>query len=254
MKTKLFVTGFILLLLTASCGNKASKENTINISGAFALYPLVVKWSEVYKAENPEVRFNISAGGAGKGMSDALAQTVDLGLFSREISEEEFSRGAYHIGLCKDAVLSTISEDNPYLKLLKERGLTRDEFKAIFIDGSITNWSELDGIESDHPIEIYTRSDACGAAGTWAKYLGGTQEDLKGIGIHGDPALAAAVANDKYGIGFNNTIYIYDIKTNKKQNGMEIIPLDLNNNGQIDHDEKFYDDFVQILSANAEDK
>ncbi len=254
MKMKFFVTGLILLLLAASCGNKTSKEETINISGAFALYPLVVKWSEVYKAEHPEVSFNISAGGAGKGMSDALAQTVDLGLFSREISEEEFSRGAYHIGLCKDAVLPTISASNPYLAILKVRGLTQDEFKAIFIDGSITAWGELEGIESDDPIEIYTRSDACGAAGTWAKYLGGTQEDLKGTGIHGDPALAAAVAKDKYGLGFNNTIYIYDINTNKKQDGMEIIPLDLNNNGQIDSDEYFYDNFEQILSAIAKDK
>ncbi|MGC9330403.1 MAG: PstS family phosphate ABC transporter substrate-binding protein [Bacteroidales bacterium] len=254
MKTKLLVTSLILLLLTASCGNKSSKEDTINISGAFALYPLVVNWSEVYKAGHPEVSFNISAGGAGKGMSDALAQTIDLGMFSREISEEEFSRGVYHIGLCKDAVLPTISEENPYLKVLKERGLTRDEFKAIFIDGTITNWSDLEGITSDHPIEIYTRSDACGAAGTWAKYLGGTQEDLKGTGIHGDPALAAAVAKDEYGIGFNNTIYIYDIKSNKKQAGMEVIPIDLNNNGQIDPDENFYGDFTMILSAIAKEK
>jgi len=101
-KTALY--SLTLLLLLSACVSKKEKENTLSFSGAFALYPLVIKWAEVYKEKNPEVRFNISAGGAGKGMADALAGTVDLGMFSREITQAEKDKGVWWVGLCKDAV------------------------------------------------------------------------------------------------------------------------------------------------------
>lgn len=251
MKKTSIISLVLCALLLSSCASKSSKENTISISGAFALYPLVVQWSEAYKAEHPNVRFNISGGGAGKGMADALAGAVDLGMFSREIAQEEKDKGVWWIGLTIDAVVPTISNQNPYLTQLKERGLTRDEFKAIFIDQSITNWSELFLQEEESTIVVYTRSDACGAAGTWAKYLGGKQENLTGIGIYGDPGLAEAVSKDELGVAFNNTIFAYDIKTGNKRAGIEVIPIDINKNGKIDPEENFYDSFDQLLQAIA---
>jgi phosphate transport system substrate-binding protein len=236
-------------LVLFSCVSKEKKDKTINISGAFALYPMVVKWSEEYAKENPDVRFNISAGGAGKGMTDALSGTVDLGMFSREISQEEIDQGVWWVGLCKDAVLPTISANNPFLDTVIKRGLSREEFKSIFIDGTITNWSQLFGNDFDMEIVVFTRADACGAAGTWALYLDGEQEDLLGNGINGDPGLAEAVEKEPAGIGFNNTAYVYDIKTGEKYPGIEVIPIDLNANGKIDPNEYFYDDFSEVLQA-----
>jgi len=60
-------------------------KGTINISGAFALYPITVKWAQEFKKTHPNVTFNISAGGAGKGITDALSGLVDIGLASRDI-------------------------------------------------------------------------------------------------------------------------------------------------------------------------
>lgn len=239
------------LLIITSCTSARRKEQTVSISGAFALYPLTVQWAEAYKTEHPEIRFNISAGGAGKGMTDALSGTVDLGMFSREITPEEIDQGVWWIGLTIDAVLPTISYKNPLLGLLKTRGLSREEFKAIFIEGSINDWGELLNTNTNLPIMVYTRSDACGAAGTWAKYLGARQENLSGIGIYGDPGLAEAVSHDPTGIGFNNTIFVYDIKTGQKRPGLEVIPIDLNANGKIDPLEDFYGCFDDMLAAIA---
>jgi phosphate transport system substrate-binding protein len=251
MKRKNLIYLFVGILMMTSCMSKKQKETTLNFSGAFALYPVAIKWSEEYKKKHEDVRFNISAGGAGKGMADALAGTVDLGMFSREIVQEEKNKGVWWIGLCKDAVLPTISADNPYLQILKKRGLTQKEFTEIFINSSITDWGEILNIEKSKMIRVYSRADACGAAGTWAKYLGAKQEDLNGIGIHGDPGLAEAVSKDLSGIAFNNTIFIYDIETGKKRQGIEVIPIDLNGNGKIDSEENFYDNFDEILNAIA---
>ncbi len=251
MKNFNIIILLVLAILFSSCASKAKKDNTITISGAFALYPLVIKWSEEYKKENPDVRFNITGGGAGKGLADALAGVVDLGMFSREITQVEKERGTWWVGLTIDAVIPSISNQNPYLQTIKERGLTRDEFRAIFIDGTIKNWGELLYNEPQSNIEVYTRSDACGAAETWAKYLGGSQEDLLGVGIFGDPGLAEAVIKAPLSIGFNNTIYVYDINTGYKRPGVEVVPIDINNNGVIDADENFYDSFSGVLEAIA---
>ncbi len=241
----------VTFLIFSGCASNKKKENTISISGAFALYPLVVQWGEEYKKEHPDVRFNISGGGAGKGMADALAGAVDLGMFSRAIAPEEKAKGVWWVGLTIDAVVPTISAQNPYLDVLKKRGLTQEEFSKIFIEKSITDWGEFLNVEEKNNLEVYTRSDACGAAGTWASYLGGKQEDLTGIGIYGDPGLAEAVAKDPVGLGFNNTIFAYDIKTGKKQPGVEVVPIDINNNGTIDPEEDFYESFDEILQAIA---
>nr|WP_319573425.1 PstS family phosphate ABC transporter substrate-binding protein [uncultured Draconibacterium sp.] len=250
-RISIILSALIALILISSCASKSSKENTISISGAFAIYPLVVKWSEEYQKEHPEVRFNISGGGAGKGMADALAGAVDLGMFSREIAQEEKDKGVWWIGLTIDAVVPTISSKNPFLDSLKARGLSRDEFKAIFIDNTITSWNVFFQNDNGNEITVYTRSDACGAAGTWAKYLDGKQENLKGVGIYGDPGLAEAVSKDPLGIAFNNTIFAYDIKTGAKREGVDVIPIDINSNGRIDPNENFYNSFDNILQAIA---
>jgi phosphate transport system substrate-binding protein len=249
MKTRITILILTLMVIVSGCVSKKRAEETINISGAWALYPMVVKWSEEYKKEHPEIRFNISAGGAGKGMADALAGTVDLGMFSRGISQEEKDKGVWWVSLTIDAVLPSISANNPFLEKIKIHGLTREEFTGIFVDGSIKKWDEVLTSSDKGDIMVYTRSDACGAAETWAAFLGGKQENLDGIGIYGDPGLAEAVSKDPNGIGFNNTNYMYDIKTGKKRPGMEVIPIDINGNGVIDYGESFYDSLNDLLKA-----
>ena len=91
-----------LSLNISSCGHRsqAVTENTgelngnISISGAFALYPLAVKWAEEFQQLHPGVHIDLSAGGAGKGMTDVLADVVDLGMVSREVYPPELEKGA----------------------------------------------------------------------------------------------------------------------------------------------------------------
>jgi phosphate transport system substrate-binding protein len=259
----LFFFIFILNLLffVPSCHKSNEKNEKINssdelkggisISGAFALYPLTIRWAEEFKKQYPGVRIDISAGGAGKGLTDALTGAVDLGMFSREIMPAEMEKGIWWVAVTKDAVLPTISIRNPVINLLKKRGLTRQNFIDIFIERTLTKWGTATNAAISDKINVYTRSDACGAAGTWAQYLGKLQENLNGVGVYGDPGLADAVKNDPFGIGFNNTIYIYDQTTKKKYEGLDVIPIDINENGQIDEEENFYDSMDEIMNAIA---
>lgn len=243
----------IAYLFISGCGTRRESsgelKGTISISGAFALYPMTVKWAEEFRKEYPDIRIDISAGGAGKGMTDVLSGMVDLAMFSRDISQPEIDNGAFGIAVAKDAVLPTISAMNPYLSEIKKKGFTRQMLIDLFIHAKYKYWGEILGNKSMNKVNIFTRSDACGAGEMWGKYLGHDQETLKGIGVFGDPGMADAVKQDKFSIGYNNTIFAYDIHTLGKYQGLEIIPLDLNENGKIDPEENFYDSLPAIMEA-----
>ena len=218
-------------------------QGKITMSGAFALYPLAVKWGEEFKKLHPGVSFDIQGGGAGKGMTDALSGTVNLGMVSREITKEETAKGAVGYAVAKDAVVATVSAQNPYLATIQQTGITKQQFYDLWMGRAITTWGELLHNGTKDKIRVYTRSDAAGAADAWAKFIGGMskkQDDLEGIGVFGDPGIASAVAGDKFSIGYNNTGYAYDFKTKKPNEGVAIVPIDLNGNGKLDPEENFY--------------
>ena len=244
-RTAIFIL-VLLLLLASDCG---SGREGISISGAFALYPMTVKWAEEFKKTHPDVQIDISAGGAGKGMADALSEMVDLGMFSREVSPEEMEQGAWYIALTKDAVLPTINASNPLLDELLERGITKEDLYSLFVSGEITTWNELLDRTPGREITLFTRSDACGAAAMWGAYLGVNQEDLVGLGVFGDPGVADAVKNDRLGFGYNNVAYIYDISSRKKYKNLEVLPIDLDGNGRITPEEDFYETLDSVMEA-----
>lgn len=252
-----FFLPLAVLFYAVSAPTSFSQEKPsgqISISGAFALYPMVVRWADEYKKINPDVRFDISAGGAGKGISDALNGMVEIGMVSREIYPEEMKKGAFPIAVTKDAVVATISEKNPSLNTIMTTGLKKEAGNNIWITGKCKTWTQAFGGKSTTPIHIYTRSDACGAAEMWAKFFGKKQEDLLGVGVFGDPGLAQAVKRDPLGIGFNNIGYAYDATTKQQIKGLRVVPIDLNNNGKVDSDENFYSSMNDIIAAIASGK
>ena len=219
-------------------------QGTIRVSGAWALYPMMVKWGEEFKKIHPNIRVDISAGGAGKGAADALSGLVDLGMVSREISPEEIRQGAAFVPVVKDAVFPMMNDANPALqKGLSQKGIKKQNFIDLWINGKEMTWNELAQADpktkdARYKVNVYTRSDSCGAAETWAQYLGKKkQEDLQGIGVYGDPGLAEAVRKDSLGIGFNNLNYAFDFKTGLPPKGLRVVPVDLNENGKIDPEE-----------------
>ncbi|MFH1612223.1 MAG: PstS family phosphate ABC transporter substrate-binding protein [bacterium] len=232
--------------------NSQVEKNTVVISGAWALYPMVIRWAEEFKKNHPKIKFDISSGGAGKGMSDALANVVDIGMVSRKVLLEEIDKRAYAIAVTKDAVVPTINADNPYLNAILEGGIKKQTFIDIWITGKITSWQKLlpeINIARNNDIHIYTRSDDCGAAETWAEYLSFSQKDLRGTGVYGDPGVAEIIKKDPLGIGFNNINYAYDSKTKMQVKGLRVIPIDLNDNGKIDPEENFYNHQNNLIKA-----
>lgn len=255
----LAVLGLILGLVGLQCvgcisagrsGDSSELRGTITISGAWALYPMVIRWAEEFHSLHPAVEFDISAGGAGKGMADVLVGAVDIGMVSREIYPEEAEQGAFWVSVTKDAVVATMNAQNPYLEDVRARGLTQETLRAVWTERIMT-WGEIIARpQIQEQVHVYTRSDSCGAAETWAAFLGEMhQEDLRGIAVYGDPGLAEAVRQDVLSIGYNNLNFAYDGGSGLPIAGLAIVPLDLNGNGILDANESFYASRAELLTA-----
>jgi phosphate transport system substrate-binding protein len=256
MKKKIvaFIAIMVVAISIGAYQYLAAQEitGTIKVSGAFALYPMMVKWAEEFQKIHPKIKIDVSAGGAGKGMTDVLGGLVDIAMVSRDISSTEINQGAIGIAVVRDAVVPAVNKNNPVLNDILRKGITKQTFMNIWVFGNVTTWGEVVGRpDVTARINVYTRSDSCGAAETWGKYLGVKQEGLLGIGIYGDPGIADAVVKDNLGIGYNNLNYAYDNSTGNPIEGLAMTPIDLNGNGQIDGNENFYGIKVQFLEAIA---
>lgn len=254
LKQRLFFSLlFIMVFVIYLCN--CNRTETIKISGAWALYPMMCVWADEYQQDH-EVKIEVSGGGAGKGISDVLNEQVDIAMVSRPIRQEELGQGAFYLSVTKDAVIATVNANNPILAELQTRGLAREELEAIFLK-KITHWGELVGKDlADDEIVVYGRADASGAAKVWASFLGNhTQAELQGkadANFSGDQALCSGVKGDKNAIGFNNLNYAYDIESGGFSEDIRPAPIDLNGNTILDPGENFYSSREKLVTKVSE--
>lgn len=231
-----------ILIMTGAFAIAEEKElsGTITLSGAWAMYPTAVAWAEAFQKAHPKVKVDVSAGGAGKGASDAISGLVDIGMVSRDPDPSEIKRGITAVYILHDAVFPVVSAQNPVLKEISERGISREAWGWIYISGIAASWDDIAGTKTGKQLHVYTRSDSCGAAASWAAFMGKKQEDLKGVGVYGDPGLLETAKRDPLGVGYNNFSYIFT-RDGRIVDGARIVPIDANNNGKADPDEVFVD-------------
>jgi len=234
----LMVVNFLLIAGPGAAREDAKElEGTITLSGAWAIYPTAVSWSEAFQKIHPKVRIDVSAGGAGKGAADAIGGLVDIGMVSREPDPSEVKQGITPVYILHDAVFPVVSEANPALTYILKRGVKRETLAGIYIGGNVTRWDEAIGHDiGNKAIHTYTRSDSCGAAASWAAFFNKKQDDLKGVGVYGDPGLLETVKIDPLGIGYNNFSYVFT-RDGSLVKGARLVPIDSNGNGIADPDE-----------------
>lgn len=121
--------------------------------------------------QNPDVTVNYSGTGSGTGIQAAIDGTVDLGLASRALKDEEKSNGAVENIVALDGVAVVVNPENGVTDL------TVEQIAQIFT-GEITNWSELGG--NDEEILIISREAGSGTRSAFEEICGLLGEDEEG--------------------------------------------------------------------------
>jgi phosphate transport system substrate-binding protein len=217
-----------------STGTNSEVSGTFNISGAFALYPLVQKWSNDFMKLHPGVKTNLSIVGTGEGLEDLRSKKSQLSMISRPLSDTELGEGIWTVPVAKDGVAPIVNKKNPYLVKILSQGLSPDKLLKVFTSDKPLTWGELLDATSKEKVPVYIRKDESGASDVFAAFLNKESSDLKGTGVTGDIEMIKSIQNNPLAIGFCNFSYAFDLSTGNQVENIQIIPVDLNYNKKID--------------------
>jgi len=220
------------------------KQKFVVITGVRFAYPLIQKWIDDYNKENPEVQIIIeSRGTADPAKYDILVEAYD--------KDNELLKSREYVHIARYAVLPVANSTSEFAKTYSSKGLNKQLINQLFFHDIYADKDKEQEIKS--PYTIYTRLQKAGAPITFARYFGHEHKDIVGKAIAGsDEHLLKAILRDSTGVSYLPLTLIYDRTTHKPVQGLAVLPVDLNGNGKVNDDEKFYDELPNVIQRLEE--
>ena len=90
----------------------AEVSGTVNTDGSTSMADVMAAFQETFGDLYPDVTVNYSGTGSGSGITNALAGTVDIGLSSRALTDDEKAEGAVENIVALDGVAIVVNPEN----------------------------------------------------------------------------------------------------------------------------------------------
>ena len=211
-KIKIIISLFFMtMILLVGCRRKEENNNSnvttplgsVTVSGSTSVGPLMEKEAERFKEKNSGTNVEINQIGSSAGIKDAINGTVEIGMSSRDLKDEEIAEGLVEVEIAFDGMAVITSKNNNI------NSLTLGQIKDIYT-GKITNWKEVRG--NDSQIVVVSREDGSGTRDAFQEIVGYTSEELFKEAIIGDGSgnIKTTVAGNDHAIGFISFEYIDD--------------------------------------------
>lgn len=127
--------GYIKIDRSAAAYASNNASGKVVVSGSSSVTPVMEKLAEAYQKANTNVTVDVQQSDSSTGIKDAINGTSDIGMASRDISDDELSQGIKSVTIAQDAIAVIVNKDNAV------DDITMDEIKAIYT-GSKTTWSD----------------------------------------------------------------------------------------------------------------
>ena len=127
--------GYIKIDKSAAAYASNNASGKVVVSGSSSVTPVMEKLAESYQKVNTNVTVDVQQSDSSTGIKDAINGTSDIGMASRDISDDELSQGIKSVTIAQDAIAVIVNKDNAV------EDITMDEIKAIYT-GSKTTWSD----------------------------------------------------------------------------------------------------------------
>lgn len=127
--------GYIKIDKSAAAYASNNASGKVVVSGSSSVTPVMEKLAEAYQKANTNVTVDVQQSDSSTGIKDAINGTSDIGMASRDISDDELSQGIKSVTIAQDAIAVIVNKDNAV------EDITMDEIKSIYT-GSKTTWSD----------------------------------------------------------------------------------------------------------------
>lgn len=229
----------------AATGGQTNKQTkVVFITGTRFCYPLIQKWIDDYYKVNPQVQVLIeSRGTTDPAQYDILAEAYE--------QDDEIKKNREYLYVARYAILPVANSKSEFARIYTEKGINQDLINQLFFHDIYADKKKEQDIKV--PYTIYTRLQKAGAPIVFTKYFGYQQKDIRGKAIAGsDEHLLKAILRDSTGISYLPLTLIYNHTSRKPVPGLTVLPVDLNGNGRVNAEEKFYDDLNLVIQRLEE--
>ena len=191
------VFSLVLALVLPGCNGpfkngQGDKKQTITVAGSTSVMPFTEKLAEHFMVDHPRFVVDVQGGGSTAGIQACMNKTVNIGMSSRQLKEDEMV--LKEIVICYDGISIVVHPSNPIT------GLTLKQVADIYA-GKITKWSQLGWV--DRQIDIITREEGSGTRGSFEDLVMKGQEIDDGIMVQdSNGSVKEIVATDPYALGY----------------------------------------------------
>ena len=188
---------------SAAAGDLSSLSGKIATGGSTSMNSVIEALTEGFAEVAPNVTISYDPTGSGAGITGAVEQTLDIGLASRGLHDDETGVTATTVAL--DGIAMVVNNENPV------SDLSIEQLAQIF-KKEITNWADVGG--EDGEIVVIGREAGSGTRDGFESIVGVEDACVYDQELTATGAVISAVASNKLAIGYASLSAVGDtVKT-----------------------------------------
>lgn len=212
-----------------------NEANRITVTASPEIEALVGMWAAGFESSNPGMKVTLTA-------AEAATAGADIHFIAGNSLQESGYASAFRMVVGRDVVVPVMSDKNPFLEEIFNRGLSQQEFAALLSSEDIYTWGKILGNNSSERVNALILGNST-VQSSVARFVSLDQSLVRGSFISSPSALIGALDRDPLSVGFLRLADITDPSSQEFISGLRVIPVDVNSNGISDYFEQFYSDF-----------
>ncbi len=234
MKTRIFITVVLLLLViggasSQNAGAPATNDEPVKIFATPETHSLVDSWISEYRKSNAGFNCELSSVGLAE-IGSKVSDESSLGFVMQQPGTSMSAESMWLMTLGREVIVAVYNEENPSASGISENGFSARDLAAI-VDSKTSPEGE--------PVNLYVLDDA-EVKSSVPKFLETDAAKIAGQKVLPKEEFLAAIQKDKHAVGFCSLSTILDATEQAFAEKVKLLPIDRNENGRLDYNEKFY--------------
>lgn len=227
-------------------GNYPSSDS-IKVFSSPDLYKLSVIWANEYSKLNPAEKIRVTCIQDPK-IANELIRNGNIGLISAFNNKGLDDESLWQFVIGRDVLVPVISAKNPYYEEIVTKGISSEKLAEFMKNPGSNTWGKLLGGSQTASVNYYIINDQS-ITNDIRRFLNLENLNTNGIQVENSDELVTAIQKDPSAIGFTRLISIVNGKDQTLAENVSLLPIDRNNNGILDFNERIYDDYSGFSRA-----
>ena len=197
---------------TKTDDSNTSLSGTVTTDGSTSMEKVIGYLSEAYMDENSDVKVTYNPTGSGSGIQAVQEGRCDIGLSSRDLTDEEEADGLVGTVVALDGIAIVVNPENGVTDL------TIEQIAGLYT-GEITNWKEVGG--ADAPVVLIGREAGSGTRDGFESITGTEDKCNYSQELTSTGDVIATVGSNPNAIGYASLASVNDSVRALKVEGVE---------------------------------